>query len=95
MNPNQGPVGPQKEFTEESLNAKFSFSFTRRQLIALARALQTVQMPVMDANALHVCEIIDEIDRIAFKSITSKDYKTPDPTPPPTPTQPAPEVKVN
>lgn len=86
MNGNQGPVGP--EFTDEALNAKFSFSFTRRQLIGLARALAKVELNAMNPDTLSVSEVVDEIDRTAFRSVTDSDYKKP-------PTPPAPEVQVN
>lgn len=87
---NQGPIGP--EFTEEALNAKFSYSFTRRQLISLARALAKVELNVMNKDTLGVCEIVDEIDRTAFQSVTDSDYKKPK-TAPTEPLQP--EVQVN
>lgn len=87
---NQGPIGP--EFTEEALNKKFSFSFTRRQLIGLARTLAKVESNVMNPDTLNVCEVVDEIDRTAFRSVTDSDYKKPKTTP----TEPLqPEVQVN
>lgn len=84
----QRPVGP--EFTQEALDKKFSFAFTRRQLISLARALQSVQLQVMNPDTLSVCEVIDEIDRTAFRSVTDSDYKKQPPTEPLKP-----EVQVN
>lgn len=88
MNGNQGPVGP--EFTDEALSKQFSFSFTRRQLIGLARALAKVELNAMNPDTLSVSEVVDEIDRTAFRSVTDSDYKKPA-----TPTPPAPEVQVN
>lgn len=80
MNPNQGPVGP--EFKEEALNAKFSYSFTRKQLIILVNALRPIQLPLGDMRNKILIEILEEIERTAIQSITESDYKKVETVPP-------------
>lgn len=77
MNPNQPPVGP--EFKEEALNAKFSYSFTRKQLIVLVNVLRPMQFPLNDMRGKILIEFLEEIERTAIQSITSNDYKKPEP----------------
>jgi hypothetical protein len=81
MNPNESPVGPQQEFTDEALNAKFSYSFTRKQLIVLINTLSPIQLPVGDLRAQILIEVLDEIKRTAIQGLTSKDYKQPEKSP--------------
>jgi hypothetical protein len=92
MNPNQGPIGP--EFKEEALNAKFSYSFTRKQLIILVNALRPLQIPLGDIRNGVLLEILGEIERTAIQSITNNDYKKPEP-PPTQPLPEAPKVETN
>jgi hypothetical protein len=73
MNPNDRPIGP--EFKDEALNAKFSYSFTRRQLIILVNALRPIQLPLGDMRNGVLLEILGEIERTAIQSITESDYK--------------------
>ena len=75
MNPNQAPVGP--EFTEEALNKKFSYSFTRNQLIILYNVLSPVQLPVGDMRSTVLGGVLDEIRRTALQSINDDDYVKP------------------
>lgn len=96
MNPNQ-PIGPenQREFTDEALKAKFTYSFTRQQAICLYNLLSAVQLTLGDFRTLTAAEIIDEIRRTAIASITDNDYKKIEPPKaPPAPTTP-PAVTVN
>lgn len=72
MNP-QEPVGP--EFKESSLNKKFSYSFTRKQLIVLFNVLAPIQLPIGDMRTATILEVLDEIKRTAIASITENDYK--------------------
>ncbi len=74
----QGPVGqqPQPEFTQKALKAKFSYSFTRAQLIILVNALRPIQLPISDMRAHILIEILGEIERTAIQSITASDYKS-------------------
>lgn len=89
MNPNQGPVGP--EFKEESLDKKFSYAFTRRQLIILVNVLRPLQFALNDLRNPILMSILTEIERTAIQSITPDDYVKPT-----APTQPlAPDVNVN
>lgn len=74
MNP-EVPVGP--EFKEESLNAKFSYSFTRKQLIILVNTLRPISLPLGDMRNGVLLEILGEIERTAIQSITQNDYKVP------------------
>lgn len=93
MNPNQGPVGP--EFKEESLNAKFSYSFNRKQLIILVNALRPIQLPLGDMRTKVLGEILEEIERTAIQSITENDYVKPA-SPIPAPTEELkPELQTN
>jgi hypothetical protein len=89
MNPAQGPVGPQPEFKDEALNAKFSYSFTRKQLIVLVNVLRPIQLPLGDMRNSVLLEMLGEIERTAIQSITENDYRKPE--------QPAatPEVQTN
>jgi len=72
MNPNS--PAPDREFTDEALNAKFSYSFTRKQLIVLMNTLAPIQLPVGDMRTQVLTEVIDEIRRTAMQ-FTDKDYK--------------------
>lgn len=74
MNPNSTPQQPQPEFTEESLNKKFSYSFTRKQLIVLVNALRPIQLPIGDLRSKVLREILEEVEATAIQSITSSDY---------------------
>lgn len=85
MNPNQGPVGP--EFKDEALNAKFSYSFSRRQLIILVNVLRPLQLPLGDMRNKVLSDILEEVERTAIQSITDNDYKKPE-LPPTAPTEP-------
>ena len=78
MNPNQ-PVGKQApmEFTDKALDTKFSYSFTRKQLIVLVNNLRPLQFPISDLRSRIAAEILDEIERTAIQSITESDYKQP------------------
>lgn len=80
MNPNQGPVGqqPQPEFKEESLNKKFSYSWTRKELIVLVNALRPIQLPLGDLRNKVLLGILEEIERTAIQSITPDDYEQPE-----------------
>ena len=75
MNPSNAPVGP--EFKEEALNAKFSYSWTRKQLIILVNALRPLQLPLGDMRNGVLLEILGEIERTAIQSITPDDYEKP------------------
>lgn len=75
MNPNM-PVGNQRELTDEALNKKFSFSFTRKQLLVLLNVTAPIQLPAGEPGTLVVAEVLDEIKRTAF-TLTEKDYKNP------------------
>jgi hypothetical protein len=77
MNPNQAPVGPQREFTEKALAAKFSFSFTRGECIMLVNLLRTAQLPMGDARCKILIGILDTIENAAIHSISNNDYKQP------------------
>lgn len=76
MNPTNGPVGP--EFKTEALEKKFSYSFSRKQLIILVNALRPMQLPLHDLRTRTLLEILDEIERTAIQSITPDDYEKPD-----------------
>lgn len=73
MNPNSTP--PQPEFTQKALDAKFTFSFSRKQLIILVNALRPIQLPVSDLRTRVLIEILDEVERTAIQSITPDDYE--------------------
>lgn len=88
MNPNSTP---QPEFKEKALNAKFSYSFTRKQLIVLVNALRPIQLPLGDLRNRVLLDILDEIERTAIQSITPNDYDAP--VDPGKPLEP--EVKTN
>lgn len=91
MNPNQGPVGPEKEFKDEALDKKFSYSFTRRELIVLLNVLRPIQLPVGDLRTKILLPLIEEIEKTAIQSITNDDYKQPaQPA-----TEPIDSIKVN
>lgn len=75
MNPQQGQVSPQQEFKPDALSAKFSYSFTRKQLIILVNALRPIQLPISDLRTRVLIEILDEIERTAIQSITNSDYE--------------------
>lgn len=72
------PQQPQKEFTESALNAKFSYSFTRRECIILVNIIRGAQMQLGDMRAKVLVNILDEIERTAIQSITENDYIQPD-----------------
>lgn len=82
MNPNSiSPDSPQNQplqFTEEALNKKFSYSFTRKQLIVLVNVLRPIQLPISDVRSRVLIEVLDEIERTAIQSITPDDYKKPE-----------------
>lgn len=92
MNPNS----PQPEFTEKALDAKFSFSFSRKQLIILVNVLRPLELKLGDIRGRVLLEVLDEIERTAIQSITPDDYIKPETL---TPTNhvvtPAEEVKTN
>lgn len=100
---NQGPVGPDqgqapRQFTAKALEAKFSFSFTRGQLLSLSKVFASFQIRAIDPSAKDICDIVDEIDRTAFRSLTDSDYEKPEkPATPPTQPLATPQnnVKVN
>lgn len=105
---NQGAIAPDqgqtpvpqmgRPFTEKALNAKFSFSFTRCQLLSLSKVFSSFQIRPIDPSAKDICDIVDEIDRTAFKSLTESDYEKPAKaaTPPiQPPATPANNIKVN
>jgi hypothetical protein len=69
---------PQREFTDKCLNAKFSFSFTRKQLIVLVNSLRPIQLPVGDIRSHVLWEILEEVEARAIQSITEADYKIPE-----------------
>lgn len=93
MNPNQGPIGP--EFKEDALNKKFSYAFTRKQLIILVNILRPLQLPLSDLRTGILLGILDEIERTAIQSITPDDYQK-QPVPPTAPIEPpTPNVNVN
>ena len=77
MNGQDRPVGPQPEFTEEALNKKFSYSFTRKQLIVLYNTLSPIQLPVADMRTGVLIGVLDEIRRTALQSINDDDYVKP------------------
>jgi|SRR5579864_700213 len=82
MNP-QTPVGngnPKDSifFTEKALAAKFSFSFTRKQLVILKNVLSPIQFPLADLRNKVLGEMLDEIDKAAFNSITDSDLVQPE-----------------
>jgi hypothetical protein len=95
MNPNSTPQQPQPEFTEESLNKKFSYSFSRKQLIILVNALRPIQLPVGDLRSKVLREILEEVELTAIQSITSSDYVQPTPEVPVTPLPATEEVATN
>ncbi len=74
---NQPPVGNQPEFTQKALDAKFSFSFTRKQLIVLFNVLNNLQLKLGDLDSLGM-EVLNgirlEVKRSAINSITADDY---------------------
>jgi hypothetical protein len=72
---NDKPVGNQPEFTEKALNAKFSFSFTRKQLIVLVNALRPIQLPIGDLRSKVLIGILEEVEKTAIQSITASDYE--------------------
>ncbi len=78
MNPNDAPIGP--EFKESSLNKKFSYSFSRKQLIILVNALRPIQLPLGDIRTGVLLDMLGEIERTAIQSITEDDYKKPETT---------------
>jgi len=88
----QSPVGqpPQgnKEVKEEALNAKFSYSFTRRECIILVSIIRGVQMQLGDIRAKVLVNILDELERTAIQSVTESDYVIP-------PKQPVPQAFEN
>lgn len=89
MNPNSNPPqGPQPEFTQKALDAKFSFSFTRKQLIVLVNALRPIQLPLGDMRNRVLLEMLEEVERTAIQSITQDDYIKPE-------TPPVEKVKTN
>jgi hypothetical protein len=71
---NNQPVGNQPEFTQKALDAKFSFSFSRKQIIVLVNTLRPLQFAVADLRGRVLIEILDEIERTAIQSITTDDY---------------------
>ena len=75
MNPNQPPLGSQPEFTDEALNKKFSYSFSRKQLIVLVNTLTPIQLPVGDLRSKILREILEEVQLTAIQSLTESDYK--------------------
>lgn len=79
MNPNQGPQGPVqqtvKPFTKKALEARFSFSFTRQQLVVMTNILASQNFAVGDPRTKVLVPVLDEIDRTAFSSITASDYE--------------------
>lgn len=80
MNPNSiqpGPQQPPREFTEEALGKKFSYSFTRGQLIMLVNVLRPIQLPIGDLRNKVLVEVLDEIERTAIQSIGEDDYVKP------------------
>lgn len=80
---NQGPLGPDqgqipnRRFTQKALAAKFSFSFTRGQLLSLSRVFSAFEIRPIDPAAKDICDIVDEIDRTAFRALTDTDYEKP------------------
>lgn len=84
---NQGPIGPDhgtpqvpqmgRPFTQKALNAKFSFSWSRRQLLSLSKVFSSFQVRPIDPSAKDICDIVDEIDRTAFQGLTDQDYEKP------------------
>ena len=96
MDNSKGPIGPQPQFKEDSLNKKFSYSFTRRQLIILVNALRPIQLPLGDMRNRVLLDILDEVERTAIQSISADDYETPTTQQPqPAPTEDKPEVQIN
>ena len=90
---NTKPIGPNsqdKAFTQKALETKFSYSFTRKQLVSLVGVLGGVQLHLGDARTLGVCQILDEVNRTAIQSLTNDDYEAPQPAIPETP-----EVQTN
>ena len=85
MNP-QTPVGngnpkDQVFFTEKALAAKFSFSFTRKQLVILKNVLSPIQFPLADLRNKVLGAMLDEIDAAAFNSIVDSDLVQPENVP--------------
>lgn len=83
MNPNSTPPqppqhGPDREFTKEALEKKFSFAFTRGQLIMLVNVLRPIQLPIGDLRNKILVEVLDQIERTAIQSITDDDYVKPE-----------------
>lgn len=77
MQPN-APVGaPQKEFTNEALEKKFSYAFTRRECIILVNVLRGQQFQLGDMRNKILLNILDEIELTAIQSITNDDYIQP------------------
>ena len=79
---NQQPVGNNSkvEFTQKALDAKFSFSFTRAQLIILFNVLNSLQLKLGDLDTMGMQAlngIRAEIKRAAITSITASDYVNP------------------
>lgn len=86
MNPNnQGPVGPERPFTQKFLDTKFSFSWDRTHLICIVNALRPLQLPIGDLRSKYLRDVLEELERTAFNGITEQDYV-------PDPNQPAPEA---
>jgi len=91
MNPNgQGlpsPNNPQpqipapqvgKTFTKKALETKFSFNWTRQQLVVLVNMISGQQMQLGDPRARILAPLLDEIDRTAFNALTDSDYEQPE-----------------
>lgn len=82
MNPNDRPVGPNapiqpsREFTDKALEAKFSYSFTRRQIILLVGILRQQTFALGSPQRLYVGQVLDEFENTAIQSLTDSDYKT-------------------
>lgn len=79
---NHTPVGnqPQLEFTQKALDAKFSYSFSRKQLIVLVNALRPIQLPIGDLRSRVLREILEEVEDTAISSISPNDYVQPEST---------------
>ena len=77
-NPNNQPQAPQLEFTQKALDTKFSYSFSRKQLIILVNALRPIQLPIGDLRSKVLREILEEIELTAIQSIIpNQDYIQP------------------
>ena len=77
MQPNGQPTPPNREFKEEALNAKFSYSFTRRECIILVNIIRGAQMQLGDMRAKVLVDILSELERTAITSISESDYVAP------------------